>query len=283
MYIRFPKPDGMDLELAFETKVLKFQSLHYGLWRDDDERTLANLRRAQQRYTEHLIAAVPPDVSSVLDVGAGLGDNAEAFGQRGFDVVALSPDPNHREAFARVTAAQPNVAFLPLRYEDLALDRRFDLVLMSESSNYFPIDVGLAQTRRHLRPGGYLLLSGLFRRADGPAYRTMHVLADYLAAARAAGFALVRHDDITEQVAPNLDVGRRLFEDHVRPAVELFADYYRRVFRWKAWALNAVFRRERELVTRALYDWVPERLDSARFRAHVEYAVLLLQLGASSA
>lgn len=81
---------------------------------------------------------------------------------RGLQVTALSPDKSHRRYFDDLPAQ--NLSFYGSKFEDLNIDQVFDLVLMSESQNYFAADIGLKQARRYLRPGGYLLIAGLFRK-----------------------------------------------------------------------------------------------------------------------
>ena len=88
----------LNFELYFVTEVLKLRSLHYGYW--DEERSngrldLDEIQRAQSRFTERLISFVPPETKTILDVGAGIGDNARALSRSGHRVTAISPDRNH--------------------------------------------------------------------------------------------------------------------------------------------------------------------------------------------
>ena len=153
---------NLDLELLFCVNVLKLNSLHYGYSDAPERLTLDSARAAQKRYTQTLLDAFPGDVKRVLDVGCGIGDNARAMVERGYAVTAVSPDANHEAYFAAHPCA--GLRFVRSKFEALSLSGQFDLVLMSESQNYFDADAGFAQVRRYLRPGGYLFISGMLLR-----------------------------------------------------------------------------------------------------------------------
>ncbi|MDQ3415481.1 MAG: methyltransferase domain-containing protein, partial [Verrucomicrobiota bacterium] len=157
---------GVNLELFFVTEVLQLNSLHYGYWAEPSTAAqhildLRDIQQAQEQYTRELLQVIPADVQSVLDVGCGIGDNARAMLSRGLKVTALSPDENHKRYFEDIRTQ--NLTFHSSRFEDFETDEIFDLVLMSESQNYFDAEIGLKQARRYLRAGGYLLIAGMFR------------------------------------------------------------------------------------------------------------------------
>lgn len=54
------KMRSRELGLVLTQQILGVDDLHYGLWDDDLELKMSNLGTAQQRYTDFLIAALPP-------------------------------------------------------------------------------------------------------------------------------------------------------------------------------------------------------------------------------
>jgi MPBQ/MSBQ methyltransferase len=78
--------------LRFLHEVLGLERLHYGLW-DGEDLDLDGLRAAQERYSERLRSWIPEGVSSILDVGAGVGTDALELSRAGYEVEGLSPDP----------------------------------------------------------------------------------------------------------------------------------------------------------------------------------------------
>src|SRR6187399_1046070 len=124
--------DGVDFELLLLTEAVGLRSLHYGFWEEppsNEDLSFERLREAQARFTERLLAMIPPDVKSVLDVGSGVGDNSAAMLRRGLEVTALSPDKNHGKFYERLEAE--GVEFHNVKFEDFPFGRSYDLVLMS--------------------------------------------------------------------------------------------------------------------------------------------------------
>jgi len=264
--------DGMDLELYLCTEILGLESLHYGYWEPGDELTLEGARRAQRRYTRAIIDRIPASVDSVLDVGCGIGDLSRALAQRGLDVTALSPDHNHARYFE---AAPDGIRFAHCRFEEFEGLRQYDLIVMSESHNYFDTETGLRQCERLLRPGGYLLISGMFRKQPGEAFgQVINIERPYVRQAQRHGLQLVQREDITSQTAPTLALVRTAIDRYLPPTATLVAHFMRATSPWKTWLLSTLFHRQfAEL--RKLQDYYLERTDVAAYRKHVRYLHLL--------
>jgi MPBQ/MSBQ methyltransferase len=263
----------LDLELLFATEVLKLRSLHYGYWNAGDNLTLAELRLAQTRYTETLLELIPETVKTILDVGAGVGDNAMALAARGHRVTAISPDNGHARYY--LAAGNDNVSFRNVRFEDLELSEKFDLILMSESHNYFYADGAFAQCRRYLQPGGYLLVSGMFGRAETKKlWDILYGRDDYVALAKQSGFRLIRGVDITDHVLPTLELTQKSYRDYVIPVFGLLGKYLEKSapLRWRVLKLLC-HRQFRELKT--LHRYYQERMDPNLFKQHATYERLL--------
>lgn len=271
------KFDGRDLELYFVTEVLKLRSLHYGLFPPDPPRPIGidAIRAAQARYTERLLACVPEGVRTVLDVGAGIGDNARAFAARGYTVTAISPDPNHQRYFDAME--EPGITFLRSKYEDLKLDQRFDLLLFSESLNYFDRETGLRQSRRYVAPGGALLIAAMFHNDDWAPYPKGFDLASlpFIAMARAHGFELQSAEDITEATAPTMEAVHYALREQLRPLIVMGEHYLKSSSPWKAWAIRLVFGKQLRELERLLA-YYEHRTHPDTFRSQFRYAILRL-------
>lgn len=269
----------LDYELLFATEVLKLRSLRYGYWDEPPEDTrlsLSEFRRAQTRYTERLLEDVPIEAEQVLDVGAGIGDNARALANRGHQVHSISPDRNHRRYFRMMD--EPNVTFERTRYEDFRSHRMFDLVLFSESHNYINHHTGLEQSRRFVKPGGHLLIVGMFRWHDREPFPQHFDLEElpYLALAEEHGFVADRLVDITENVLPSMQMVHDTLREYVEPLVEVGTSYLRTIAPWKSWVLERVLRGQRDKLAR-VHDYYLQRTDPAYFRKHIKYAIVRLQ------
>ena len=88
---------SIDHVLKLYSETLRSSYLHYGFWDkpdtiDFDSITIQDIKNAQARYIEHLGNFIPEDVNSILDVGCGIGGNAEFLIKAGYKVETLSPD-----------------------------------------------------------------------------------------------------------------------------------------------------------------------------------------------
>ena len=88
---------SIDHVLKLYSETIQSSYLHYGFWDepnsiDLDSVTLPEIKKAQERYIDHLASLIPEGVNSILDVGCGIGGNAAYLMDKGFQVETLSPD-----------------------------------------------------------------------------------------------------------------------------------------------------------------------------------------------
>lgn len=269
----------LNFELFFVTEVLKLRSLHYGYWDDAapiDRIDLEEMKRAQARFTARLIELVPPDVKTVLDVGAGIGDNARALSQRGCRVTAITPDRNHAPYFAAID--DPNVSYQRTTFEAFESAERFDLVLFCESHSYFDLHYGLRRAHELLRPGGHLLVSGMFRQADKEPFPADFDVADlaYLRTAAEHGFTPLEITDITPNVSPTIEMIDRAVCEILEPTLRFAEAYATARSPWKTKLFRLLLPRENADLRRALKK-LRRKTDPATFRERFRYATILFE------
>lgn len=203
---------GLDVGLSFVRWVTGAENLHYGLW-DGLDTTAGNLRRAQDAYTDHLFSYLPEGPLRILDIGGGAGETAGKLLKLGHTVEIVVPSAFLAE---RCRANAPGAVVHESTFEAFGGEGPFDLCLFSESFQYIPLGESLPRAAALLKPGGHVLLADCFR-SDGFAGRDHsivgggHRLADFRAALKDAPFRLVREEDITDRVAPSVDLEQALF------------------------------------------------------------------------
>ena len=273
--------DGLDLELFFCTEILKLTSLHYGYWEEREKLkeegtklTLDCLRNAQQKYTDVLIEAIPKNVKSILDVGCGIGDVSRALSKLEYDVTAISPDSNHVKYFENHLS---KLTFLQTKFEDLKIDRKFDLILMSESQNYFPTEIGFRQCTTLLLPKAYLLVSGMFRKDSGSEFTELtNTIEDYARTAEKHGLLLIENIDITQNILPTIDFIHKSMERYVDPSVTMLNQFISSIAPIKSWFIKVFFRKQINK-TLQIYSYYRRRTDPLFFEKNIVYARLLFQ------
>jgi MPBQ/MSBQ methyltransferase len=223
-FIKVMEPKGLNIELLIATEVLGLHSLHYGFWRDGQQVNLANLKLAQAYYTQTLLAMFPKDVTSVLDIGSGIGDNALAMAAHGYKVTAISPDVNHKKHFD--SYHNENIKFENCSLENFKSAELFDMFLLSESQTYFDPKVTFDKSKTNLRPGGYILISDIFNKEDQTTkHAVTHTEAQYVAEAKAYGLELIESIDITNEVMPSMELAHTLFTSYILPLTSVTDTY----------------------------------------------------------
>ncbi|MDH5766832.1 MAG: class I SAM-dependent methyltransferase [Gammaproteobacteria bacterium] len=255
--------------LRFYHEILGLENLHYGLW-NNDPFTKEGLHTAQERYTEHLISCFPKSVQTVLDVGAGTGATSKKLKNQGYEVEAISPDPYQQYLFKK----NSNVKFHLNTFQDFKPGHTFDLILMSESCQYIPMD-GLFSNAKTCAAGGYLLINDYFiTDPDNTAMSNSgHPMETFYQKARDYGFELLKEEDITDQAAVSLDLARSWMNRYVLPSLNLVVDSldkkHPRLVKFLSWLLRKKIQKfNNDLML----------LDSEHFKRVKRYKILLFKV-----
>lgn len=133
------------------------ESAAWGRRRDAPEH-----RELVERTVDELANVVVPP-GPVADLGCGPGAHALALARRGYDVVGVDGSPRMVEvARTRVARDEVDATFevhdlaAPLRFANESFDGVLAILVLQHLSN--PV-VFLAEIKRCLRPGGYLLIT----------------------------------------------------------------------------------------------------------------------------
>ncbi|MDQ1362740.1 MAG: hypothetical protein QG652_600 [Pseudomonadota bacterium] len=266
-----PEIDGLRVNTAlrFYHEILGLDALHYGLWKNDPF-NMEGLKTAQERYTDHLLSYFPANVKVVLDAGAGTGATSEKLKSRGYDVEALSPDPYQKYLFEK----NRSVHFHLAKFQDFSPKKKYDLVLMSESCQYIPMD-GLFTNVKRCAPGGYLLINDYFitRPDNTPMSKSGHNMDVFFRKAREHGFEIIKEEDITDQAAVSLDLAKNWVDRYVLPSIDLVTYSFRhkhpKLFAILRWLLRGKIRKFNDDLM---------LLDSSHFKRVKRYKILLFRV-----
>ena len=253
--------------------------LHYGFWDNPEsvnasEFTLNEMVKAQGRYIEHLVSFIPQDVKTVLDVGAGIGGNSSYLLSKGYEVEALSPDEYQETVFAEKYNGE--VKFHRSKFEDFKPEKKYDLVLESESACYIQIEPGWETARKTIRDGGYLLASDYFlHHNDGSGdwhIKAAHDEKVYMEMAEKYGFKLIREYDQTENTMPTLDGVKAFMERFIYPTVEFSSQYMDKNYPFILKVIKKAFGNK---VDKKMKQF--SLLESDEFRKYKRYMIYLFQ------
>jgi 2-polyprenyl-3-methyl-5-hydroxy-6-metoxy-1,4-benzoquinol methylase len=109
------------------------------------------------------------------------------------------------------------------KFEEFELDRKFDLILFSESFLFMKADQALAKAESMLNPGGHILISDIFRvpsDTKSPIGGGQDIRR-YQALMAASRFTMVKDTDMTKQIAPTFDLLNIAYQEAIMPAYAL--------------------------------------------------------------
>ena len=204
---------GLDTGLALSRWLTGAEHLHYGLWTG---LTVAagNVGAAQDSYSARLFAHLPSGKLRILDIGGGAGETAKKLIALGHSVEIVVPSA-YLAARCRMNA--PQAVVHEATFQDANPAGPFDLCLFSESFQYIPLNKSLPKALSLLGPKGEILIGDCFRSA---AYPTQsggricgggHRIETFRAAVKNLPLKLLAEEDITQAVAPSIDLEQAFF------------------------------------------------------------------------
>lgn len=243
-----------ELGLVLAQHLLGLDDLHYGLWGDDLEVRPGNFPVAQQRYSDMLLALLPPIedptcAPCILDVGCGTGHLMAQMLERGYRVGGVSPDDALADLAEQRIAPWVDQGARIHRglFEQVELPAgRYDCLLFSESFQYLDINTVFDRMARVLEPGAIAIICDLFRTPahgdGGPGDRAFgggHDWTEFQYRLQRSPFEAVQDRDITDRIAPNVALLQGLLERRLAPAASAIDGYltghhprWRRLLGW---------------------------------------------------
>ncbi len=263
-----------DWNLKFFREVFNLESLHFGYWEETQEINLENLKLAQNRYIEVLCSKIPPEIKTILDVGAGTGEITKLLYQKGYEVESVSPDEYQYKIFK---SKCHQIKFYLSRFKDLNINKSYDLILMAESCQYLKLGKIFPKCLQLLNTNGYLLVADYFRKQNTKFYHTTHVLSQFFDEARKYNFKIILDEDITKKVLPTLLLGRKIYTTYVLPSIEILAGYFVDKYPLLTKIINLLFFNKIRKIEYYIYTHTKKKLDIEEFEHKMSYRIILLK------
>lgn len=277
--IKRKKIDSRDIGLQIASIVgkyfLKTEHLHYGYWPENLEVNIMNLAIAQKNYSEFLLGHIPAKVRTILDVGCGTGENTKLLSEKGYSVDGVSPSYYQAEKARKKIPAESRI--FECFYEDLKTDKKYDLILFSESFQYLKIAPSLEKCTSLLNPGGYILICDFFKlpSEEKSPMGGGHKLAKFYESIDSGKFENIKDIDITKETAPNLALVDDALKNVAVPVYKLLVNLLKTNYRMvhKMSFLGKIFFKRK--ITNFHYKYLSGKRNSANFSKHKSYRLIL--------
>ncbi len=280
-----------ELGLVLAQQILGVDDLHYGLWDADLELKLTNIGIAQQRYTDFLLATLPPAQPGpvrVLDIGCGTGHILGQLLDRGYRADGVIPAPNLAGLVRQRLEKRPEnqSRLFECRFEDFPADqhtRQYDVALFSESFQYISMEASFALLQQIVKPGGLMVICDFFKTEHhgdrGPGDKSFgggHHLTDFYGKIKTTRFVPQRDVDITARVSPNLDLLNDFLLNTLKPVGLSLDRYLSSNYPKLSWIAQKLLRKK---LAKANYKYFSGHRSKEIFERYKTYHLMVYQLG----
>lgn len=269
------KEVGLDIGLILARQFFNTEYLHYGYWTEDLAVETANVYQAQENYADLIVSHIPESTRTILDVGCGAGKFAEKLLDLGYTVDCVSPSPNLTRHVRQLIGDRSEI--FECGFETLKTNKRYDMVLFSESFQYIPLSDALSQARGFLQEGGHLLICDFFRRdVEGTSpIGGGHDLKKFYATMADMPFQNLIDIDITKETAPSIDIVDDFLHNAIHPVYDLIFYVLDNNYPWLARLIRKKYRKRLEKIN---FKYLQRRTNGESFARFKSYRLLLYQM-----
>lgn len=263
-----------ELSWILAAQLVGTKDLHYGYWTKGLEVNVANLPKAQSAYSDLMMSKYPEGVKDVLDVGVGMGGLAKHLVDKGYNVEGVSPADLLTE-HARQRLGD-DFTIHQMKFEELQTDKKFDLIMFSESFQFIDPAVSLPKAHGMLNPNGHVLICDFFRtEAEGKSpMGGGHRLVDFYETLKNQPYEILEDTDITPETAPNLALVDNILQNYGIPVYESFGKFFQESYPKTSRLLSWWYRAKLDNIHTKYFS---KQRNADSFAKHKSYRLLLLK------
>ncbi|MFC1541063.1 class I SAM-dependent methyltransferase [Candidatus Latescibacterota bacterium] len=262
------KEIGLEIGLIIGRELFNTEHLHYGYWTSDLEINLFNLSQAQKNFCDLIISQIPNETKTILDVGCGAGILALNLIESGYRVDCVSPNSVLTE-YTRSLLGDKSFIF-DCCFEKIETEKRYDLVLFSESFQYINLENALNNSIQLLNYNGYLLICDFFRTnvKGESALGGGHKLDKFYDLISQYPLKPIKDIDITKETAPNLDIVNKLLTNVGLPVWNIVINFLNNNYHFLSKFLQWKYRKKLAKINRKYFSGSRNAKNFALFKTY---------------
>ena len=268
------KEVGLDLGLLLFKNFLDTDYMHYGLFKDNLEAKITNLPKAQENYSELLLSKIPKDVKSILEVGCGSGRFAYNLHQKGYEVECVTPQSQLADYAENLLLNKVKVN--KSKYEHFKTEKKYDLILFSESFQYIKMKDSIPKSIEFLKPGGFVMIADFFQKdvKGKSALGGGHRFSLWEKTLNESNLKIEFEKDVTDETAPTIDIANQLSKNLAYPIWQLILNglgsKYPRVLKFLKWKYS-------HKLDKIEHTYFSGEMNGENFKKFKQYMIYLLK------
>lgn len=238
---------GLELGNIFGKFFFDSEDLHFGYWDPTLKVTGSNVKKAQSNYCNLILQNLPSNnIEHILDVGAGVGNLSKKLLDLGYKVDSITYSDYLFENLDKNLEMYPDTKTYNCKFEDFETDKKYDLILFSESFQYLDIDISISiqKCKYLLKKNGKILICDFFTKMENcPLPGGHHLWSTFENYTKLHKLKLQKKIDITKETSFTLDLEKALYDECLAPSSKLIGKYLKSNHPIGSFLLNIFFKK----------------------------------------
>ena len=228
--------DSKEFGLVAAQQLFKVEDLHYGFWDDNENATLSNWKKAQERHTDFLFRYIFENIkdknkSKLLDIGCGVGVTTKKLLELDYQVDGLVPYKWMADYASTLTSEFMNESRADIydcKFEDFPVEKlkkKYDITFFSESYQYVNMSESFQVLDKILNQNGIVIIFDFFKKDNIEGKSPLgggHSMNSFYKMVKDYNYNIKVDKDVTQNVSPNLKLVNEVLVERILPFSDTF-------------------------------------------------------------
>jgi len=228
--------DSKEFGLVAAQQLFKVEDLHYGFWDDNENATLSNWKKAQERHTDFLFRYIFENIkdknkSKLLDIGCGVGVTTKKLLELDYQVDGLVPYKWMADYASTLTSEFMNESRADIydcKFEDFPVEKlkkKYDIAFFSESYQYVNMSESFQVLDKILNQNGIVIIFDFFKKDNIEGKSPLgggHSMNSFYKMVKDYNYNIKVDKDVTQNVSPNLKLVNEVLVERILPFSDTF-------------------------------------------------------------